>query len=64
MIHSGRRHRTVLAEVIGTYMNSLDQNLDDDIIRSFFRNHVSVILPYESQTVPIFFLFNPFFVGL
>lgn len=44
MIHSGRRHRTVLADVIGTYMNSLGQNLDEDIIRSFFRNHAAAIV--------------------
>ncbi|KAA1077878.1 hypothetical protein PGT21_022670 [Puccinia graminis f. sp. tritici] len=42
--HSGRRSRTVLSEVIMTYMNSLGQNSDEDMIRSFFRNHASAIV--------------------
>ncbi|PLW07853.1 hypothetical protein PCANC_24721 [Puccinia coronata f. sp. avenae] len=42
--HSGRRQRTFLSEVIITYMNSLGQKSDQDIIRSFFRNHASDIV--------------------
>ncbi|WAQ86497.1 hypothetical protein PtA15_7A223 [Puccinia triticina] len=41
---SGRRSRTVLSEVIMSYMNSLGQNPDEDLIRSFFRNHASAIV--------------------
>ncbi|KAI9627190.1 hypothetical protein H4Q26_017508 [Puccinia striiformis f. sp. tritici PST-130] len=41
----GRRRSTVLSEVIISYMDSLGQNPDEDIIRSFFRIHASAIVP-------------------
>jgi hypothetical protein len=52
--HSGRRSRTVLSEVIMTYMNSVGQNSDEDMIRSFFRNHVSFPLGHDCFSSPIF----------
>lgn len=42
--HARRKFRTFLSEVIMAYMNSLGQNSDEDMIRSFFRQQASAIV--------------------